>query len=220
MSLENSTDNVVQAALILAVGSTNTDLQSVLSQDAINGYSISPIPITAMERTKLPWLNVWRFQDREDSPSDFDYQERTTIRFDYYVDPTPHGKYFDRWDILRAVWETIYKNLKMGCHPNVSSGLAVLKAAHVARYEINSATVKYLFAQDGGGSLTYPSFQGQMDFIVWSDPPAGLVTPDELLAFESLKLDWQLIKAGATAAEVATELTTALEAQDIVDINP
>lgn len=218
MSLESSTDNVVHAALILAVGAVNSDLQTIIGQDAIKSWSVAPVPVSAIERSGFPRLNVWRLRDREDSPSDYDYQERTTIRFDYYVEPTMHGKYFDRWSILRAVYGSIYKNLKLGQHPNVSNNLPVLHAANVARYELNTANVSYLFAADGGGQLTFPSFQAQMDFIVWSDPPEGLVTPDQLADFQRLLIDWQLVNVADDEATQIAQLTTAPEAQDDIEL--
>lgn len=157
MSLDVTTDGVIDAIAARAQAAANVALASTLGENAVAGLRTWPVTaVSQVGANNLPLLAVSRVSDQEEEQTIYDQVERTTVRFAYIAPATPSDAVESRWPLLRSVWNAIIRSLREGVYPQHGAHESAMSLAGVSAYVSGSARVTYQLL--AGADTMHPSF--------------------------------------------------------------
>lgn len=169
MSLDSATDAVIDAMVMVASDAANATLAATLGEDAVATVAKWPVSQPSqVGANNLPVLAISRLEERDESDTISDDNERTTIRIAYIADATPVDARDARWPLLRAVWSAVKRALREGVYPQFGDSEGDMSKAGVTAYVSGSARVQYALLQ--GADTFYPSFVATMTFEASNEP--------------------------------------------------
>lgn len=163
MSLDVTTDGVIDAIAARAQSAANTALSATLGENAVAGLRTWPVTaVSQVGANNLPLLAVSRVSDQEEEQTIYDQVERTTVRIAYIAPATPSDAVENRWPLLRSVWNAIVRSLREGVYPQHGTNESAMSLAGVSAYVPGSARVTYQLL--AGVDTMHPSFIGTAVF--------------------------------------------------------
>jgi hypothetical protein len=157
MSLDVTSDTVIDSIAEVAESAANTALSAALGESAV--VTVRKWPVTAVSQVganNLPLLAVSRVTDQEEDQTLYDQIERTTVRIAYIAPATPSDSVEARWPLLRAVFNAVIRALREGVYPQYGDNESAMSLGGVSGYVQGSARVVYSLL--AGADTMHPSF--------------------------------------------------------------
>ena len=204
MSLDSFTDTRLSALLMLASGAANADHEATAEEPVVRGAVAAPMDPATLGQMNLPALFAYRQNAAADEESQYDLNTDATYVVDYWLPVTGIDRIALRWPLLDKVWETIAKAIQGGMHPDVSSGVDVMRQAGLTAALGNTTRVDFSRAPGAEGGW-YPFFRATFRIREDRSSTVGVTDVDGLPAF--------LESATVFALPGATETTPAIESE-------
>lgn len=177
MSYDSLSDVVVEALRAIGKTETNNALVGELGSDIaiVETYGF-PAPLEMIEQLRLPALFVYVESEEASVIGGHDGALALSMVFEYVGPKTPIAKLGPRWPLVRTVWATLRDAIVAG----KLGGVDTLTPLGVFAIHVYEASVKYLFASDGGENA-HPAFVGKIP-VHWMDATDPAVDLPALVA--------------------------------------
>lgn len=165
MSLDVTTDPVLEVIGSLVTAHVNGELAATLEQDAIAKAYRHPTPLRILSAIAMPALSIARGEMRGRRRTAQHVERLVPVLFTYVTPPIALDRLELRWPLLQNVWELVEAVMMRGKSAHYMSGADVFTAAGVVEVVELSSTKREIYADTEGGTA-YPAFEARID--IWT----------------------------------------------------